>query len=217
MQKIEIKCKGAMELPLESILDFQGDLKTLSDESYTKLKNELLELGFCEPISIWISPEGNNYILNGHQRRKTLLKLQEEGYEIPLIPVSLIEADNLKQAKKKILALTSQFGTMTQDSLINFCEMNELNIDDMMNEFKFPEIPMLKFQDDDFNPEKEWDGMPEYVQEDKTSLYSLRVHFKSLDDVKLFGELLGQDITEKTRSIWYPEQANMDTEGKRYE
>lgn len=64
--QLEIKCKGATELPIESLLDFQGDLKTLSEESYAKFKSELLELGFSEPISIWVSPEGKNYILNGH-------------------------------------------------------------------------------------------------------------------------------------------------------
>jgi hypothetical protein len=214
--QIEIKCKGAVELPIESLLDFQGDLKVLSDESYAKFKSEILELGFSEPISIWVSPEGKNYILNGHQRRKTLLKLQEEGYEIPLIPVSLIEADNIKQAKKKVLALTSQFGTMTQDGLINFCEMNELNIDDMMKEFRFPEIPMLKFQDNDFDAKKEWEGMPEFDQDDKKPYRQIIISFDNDEDATKFGQLIGQTITEKTKSTWFPKKENMDSESKRY-
>lgn len=138
--KIDIKCKGFTEFDVEDLLDFQGDLKTLSDTNYKKFKAEMIELGFSEPISVWISPEKKPYILNGHQRRKTLLKLKEEGYEIPPIPVNLVEADDLKQAKRKVLALTSQFGEMSEDGLIDFCEKNSFDVSEIIKDFRFPEI-----------------------------------------------------------------------------
>lgn len=158
MKQIRIVCSGADLMSIDEMIHFQHDLKNLSEENYQKIKLSITDLGFSEPISIWQN-EGKNYILGGHQRHTALKKMREEGYEIPPIPVSYIEADDIKQAKKKVLALTSQFGAMTQDGLINFCEMNELNIEDMMKEFRFPEITSIGFnigneeaKDDDFDP-----------------------------------------------------------------
>jgi hypothetical protein len=146
MKSINVVCTGAELMNIDDMIKFQHDLKNLSDENYQKIKLSITDLGFSEPICIWKN-ENKNYIIGGHQRHIALNKMREEGYEIPLIPVSLIEADNIKQAKKKVLALTSQFGAMTQDGLINFCKMNELNIDDIMKEFVFPEIPSILIED----------------------------------------------------------------------
>jgi hypothetical protein len=52
--------------------------------------------------------------------------------------------------------------------------------------------------------QKEWEGMPEFEQEDKTAFQSIHIHFKTQGDVDNFAELTGQKITNKTRSIWYP-------------
>lgn len=142
--KLQIKCKGATTCNVNELLDFQGDLKTLSDENYQKFKSELLELGFSEPISVWISPDNKKYILNGHQRRRAILNIISEGIEVPDLPINLVEADNLKQAKRKVLALTSQFGQMTMDGLTDYCEKNDLEFLDMMSDFRFPEIDDIK-------------------------------------------------------------------------
>jgi hypothetical protein len=142
VKQIKIVCSGADLMSIEEMIHFQHDLKNLSEENYQKIKLSITDLGFSEPISIWQN-EGKNYILGGHQRHTALKKMRDEGYEIPLIPVSLVEADNIKQAKKKVLALTSQFGTMTQDGLINFCKLNEFKVEDVMKEFVFPDIPKI--------------------------------------------------------------------------
>jgi len=51
---------------------------------------------------------------------------------------------------------------------------------------------------------KEWWGMPEYSTEDLGSFRSMLVHFESPEDVVSFGDLIGQKITTKTRSLYYP-------------
>ncbi len=37
------------------------------------------------------------------------------------------------------------------------------------------------------------------------------VHFSSIDDMKDFAELVNQKLTEKTKSIWYPEAERLET------
>lgn len=53
---------------------------------------------------------------------------------------------------------------------------------------------------------EEWQGMPEYVQKNLLPEYSVRVNFISIEDLQKFAELIGQPITSKTKSIWFPAQ-----------
>jgi hypothetical protein len=57
------------------------------------------------------------------------------------------------------------------------------------------------------DPAQEWQGMPEFVQEDQTSFRRIVVHFANQQDVDSFAKLVGQKFGEKTRAIWYPEAA----------
>jgi len=51
---------------------------------------------------------------------------------------------------------------------------------------------------------KEWQGMPEFHQEDLSSKRKIIVHFRSDEDVQTFSELVGQKITPKQPSLWFP-------------
>ena len=51
----------------------------------------------------------------------------------------------------------------------------------------------------------EWSGMPEFTQDDQTSWKQVIVHFNSPEDLAAFSKLIGQNLTPKTRSIWFPE------------
>jgi hypothetical protein len=49
-----------------------------------------------------------------------------------------------------------------------------------------------------------WEGMPEFNQVDLTSFQEIKIHFKDRDARQAFSELIGQTITDNTRSLWYP-------------
>jgi hypothetical protein len=51
----------------------------------------------------------------------------------------------------------------------------------------------------------EWAGMPEFTQDDQTSWKQVIVHFNTPEDLEAFAKLVGQTLTPKTRSIWFPE------------
>lgn len=116
---IQIKCKGADTLPIDRILEFQNDLKTLSKDNEKKLRNSILKFGFIAPFFVW-DDKGDWKLLDGHQRLKTLLKMREEGYDIPMLPVDYIETDSEEDAKRKLLHITSQYGEFTVDGFENF-------------------------------------------------------------------------------------------------
>lgn len=64
--------------------------------------------------------------------------------------------------------------------------------------------------------QKEWKGMPEFVQEDLTSHRKIIIHFRNNEDIKKFGELIGQKITPKQPSLWFPKQEIRRYANKRY-
>ena len=62
----------------------------------------------------------------------------------------------------------------------------------------------------------EWDGMPEFKQENQESTKKLIVHFETLKDLADFAKLVGQRITPITQSIWFPEAEIGRFADKRY-
>lgn len=113
---IEIKCQGADILPLEKIIKFQGNLKKLSNENRDKLLRSITKNGFIAPFFIW-NNNGEYMLLDGHQRVSTLIYMQEKGWDLPGFPVVYVDADNEKDAREKLLSITSQFGTFDMDEL----------------------------------------------------------------------------------------------------
>lgn len=51
---------------------------------------------------------------------------------------------------------------------------------------------------------KEWRDMPEFEMEDLTSYRKIYVHFRNEEDIQKFAELVGQKISPKQKSLWFP-------------
>ncbi len=66
------------------------------------------------------------------------------------------------------------------------------------------------------SPSAEWDGMPEFSQGDKTAGRQLIVNFATDGDVQEFCRKIGQQLTAKTKSIWFPELERVQTADTRY-
>ena len=64
--------------------------------------------------------------------------------------------------------------------------------------------------------EEEWLDMPEFNQEDLTPVRQIIVSFKNDEDVQEFANLVGQKLTDKTKSIWYPKQEIDEVKDLRY-
>ena len=52
--------------------------------------------------------------------------------------------------------------------------------------------------------EKEWTGMPEFVQPKKTEFVKIIVRFRNQEDLDEFAKSINQKLTSKSKSIWYP-------------
>jgi hypothetical protein len=52
--------------------------------------------------------------------------------------------------------------------------------------------------------EKEWVGMPEFIQKDKEPCQKIIVNFETYEDVLMFAKFLNFNVTKKTKTIWFP-------------
>lgn len=56
------------------------------------------------------------------------------------------------------------------------------------------------------DPDEEWKGMPGFNSEDNMGAKEVKVHFKTMEDFFHFAIIIGQKLSEKTKSIWFPEE-----------
>lgn len=61
-----------------------------------------------------------------------------------------------------------------------------------------------------------WVGMPEYEQNDKKTFKTLYLHFRNQEDYDAFAKLIDQNLTMKTKSIWYPKLERDENSLKRW-
>lgn len=64
--------------------------------------------------------------------------------------------------------------------------------------------------------EREWQGMPEFVQDNLTAFRSILVHFANQEAIDDFTKLIKQNITDKTPSLWFPKAEILKCADKRY-
>lgn len=67
------------------------------------------------------------------------------------------------------------------------------------------------------DPNAEYVGMPAYSSEDKTAVRDIIIHFRDEADVREFAKLLGQNISDKTKYVWFPKEENADLASYKYE
>ena len=150
---IKITCKGSATVPLDTLQNFQGNLKTLDKSALEKLKRSLLKYGFSFPVFVW-----GKEILDGHQRIFAAKRLVEDGYSIGKIPVVEIEAKNKKEAGEKLLILNSEYGKKTNEGMLSFLDDFEV----------IPDLDILEIPSIDFGEIFDADAVTELFEIDDT-------------------------------------------------
>ena len=77
--------------------------------------------------------------------------------------------------------------------------------------FDFEIDKIVGRQGEQFDPHAEWQGMPEFKQEDVFgAVATIKVHFASESDIDNFARLVGQNVNKDTKFIWHPKQNRLD-------
>jgi hypothetical protein len=151
--------------------------------------------------------------VGGHQRFKILLARGKKT-----VHVSVVDLDE-RNEKALNVALNKISGSWDFQKLSELVvALDDGEFDPTLTGFSNIEIENMATWNklDASNKEEIWAGMPEYSNEDKQSFRHVIVHFEDEEAVSEFFGKIGQNYTDKTKSIWYPPQQNMDTKSKTY-
>jgi len=200
--KIQIKGMKLENVKVSNLKPLQGGLKYLTENNYDRLKKSFKEKGLFVPMFCWKRGENDYAIMDGHGRDRLFKKEEAEfldanGKPTDQVPCIVIEADNEKDAKEKLLIITSQFQKITQEGLDEFA----FDLDDkwLSETTNFDAIFDFKMAND---PNEEYKGMPEYETNEAGAYRDIIVHFKDQKAVDDFAKLVKQQLTEKTKFIW---------------
>jgi len=56
---------------------------------------------------------------------------------------------------------------------------------------------------EEFDWKKEWQDMPEFIQNDMKPIYSVTVNFLTVEDMNNFSEIIGKRISFTTKSVLF--------------
>jgi hypothetical protein len=69
-----------------------------------------------------------------------------------------------------------------------------------------PDLSLFDGLSNETLAEQHWQNMPEFSQKDKSAHRQIIVSFDTDEDVAAFAKLIDQNITKKTKSVWFPER-----------
>lgn len=154
MDEIKITCNVQDRISYKNLIVIQGDLKSLSQDGYQKLKKSILKHGIHSPCYVWQDPNdgGELKLLDGTQRVRAYGQLEAEGYVIPNVPIVRIDAPDINMAKQILLTLVSQYGKIEAQGLYEYALEAGINIE-QLHDFDFPDFDLGNFEAEFFKDE----------------------------------------------------------------
>tara|TARA_R100000664_G_scaffold34220_1_gene55219 strand:- start:4452 stop:5096 length:645 start_codon:yes stop_codon:yes gene_type:complete len=185
------------------------DNPRINDNAVDKLIISIQKYGFTAPIITNLQGE----ILAGHTRYKAAKKLNLSTVPVRQLDIKGKEAIQYRIADNKL----SELSNWDYEELEK--QLKELSSDDIdLTDLGFTEqeLNSFLFDLDTHDTDAEWVDMPEYINSNQDPEKKIIVNFENSNDIQEFAKLIGQKLTDKTKSIWYPPQEAKTQEDKRY-
>jgi hypothetical protein len=78
---------------------------------------------------------------------------------------------------------------------------------------------LFDFEEHFKNPHKyecEWVGMPEFIMTPEVPIKTIKVSFKTQEDIDTFSKLIGQDVKNNKENYWFPKLNRCAVSEKKY-
>jgi len=137
--ELRIECEGRELISLDSLKEFQAELKNRTESDVVKILRSIRDYGFSFPF-FYACLDDHRYVLDGHGRLLALQIFRQLGGEVPRLPACKVEAEDEADAKQKLLRLNSRYGTIDLDGLKDFVDGLDVNVDDL-------ELPDINIED----------------------------------------------------------------------
>lgn len=176
----------------------------------------------------------DNYMDDETRKNDSYSISLDKFFDEPM-PDKLVDATKVKKTVQNDVWKSIYVHFRTQDDMVDFCQKINQMIPGYVKETYYPleDRAVSLFKDMEEEPvaidanllipeyngpgfskikpvesswTKHWVGMPEFTQNDKVKFRAITMHFRSESDYKEFSQKINQEITERTKSIWHPEQ-----------
>jgi ParB-like chromosome segregation protein Spo0J len=190
---------------LDDIEPYGSNPKDHPEEQIDKIASSLRRFGWNQSIVV----DGEGVIIVGHGRRLAAKQLDET--EVPVTQrtdLSEAEARAYRIADNKVSESSWDIDLLGVELEL----LDESTVDTQLTGFDDDEIEAFGVDDEgeaeELDPREEWEksGIADYENEDQLAEYSVKVNFMDEQSIKEFSELVGQKVTTRTDSIWFPEQ-----------
>lgn len=156
------------------------------------LSGILSEVGYADALLARELPDGSLELVDGHLRADL-----DPDQKVPVLILDITE----EEADKILLTLDPLAAMAEADTdklteLLAGVETESTGLAEMLEGLAVPELG-------ENDPDAEWEGMPEFVHEDKTAFRSLVIHFKNQEEVDKFAASVPDNVTPKTRMVWW--------------
>lgn len=143
--EIKIAYDKPISCNVGDLVEFQNDIKILTEAKYKMLANEIVTTGFAFAPHVWVNPTDSKlYLIDGHQRIKVLKRLISNGYNIDSITVIPVMAENYTEAKRRVLQGASQYGEFSEANLKSYIRENNFSLEDINASFSFDNIDLIE-------------------------------------------------------------------------
>jgi len=127
-----------------------------------------------------------------------------------------VRRKGLSEEQKARLALydnrAAELADWDVDELLESLKRDEDALDGLFDDWELRKL--IHDFGTDVDIESEWQGMPEFEQEDNLGAFSsITVHFTDAAAIEEFSQKIGQTVTSRTKFIWYPKQERLNLKG----
>jgi DNA modification methylase len=140
---IRITCHTSEHCDIDKLEPLQGTLKKRTSKDLDQIETSILKFGIAFPF-FYSDIDGHWYILDGHGRKQTLLRMRECGATLPQMPIVRVEAKSLEEAKQLLLRCESRYGVLDIEGFREFIDGLEMEWGDLAlpsgDLFEFPDL-----------------------------------------------------------------------------
>lgn len=205
---MKVKCKFTKLVPISELKPHPRNRNSHPAEQIERIKKILVYQGWRKPVVV---SNQSGFMTAGHGRIEAAKEL---GWD--QVPVDYQDYDNDDQEYSDLVADNA----LSAWSSLDFAGINS-DVPELGPDLDIDMLGIRNFEIDvaekDLDYEKEWQGMPEFDQKDKTAFKTVALHFHDQEAVEKFAKLIDQPITDKTRTIWYPNMIIEKASDKRYD
>ena len=189
---------------LTEIKPYKKNAKKHPNDQIEKIAKSIKAFGFNQPIVI----DKEGIIIVGHGRYEAAKKLGLKNVPCRIVDLSPDKAKAYRLADNKLNESEWDLKLVVED-------LKKLDIKDL--ELTGFDMTLLDNIDSIVEDHAgEWDGMPQFEQDNQRPYRQIIVSFLNENDVKDFAELINQSLTNKTRSVWFPKQEIDSVKNIRY-